>query len=139
MAKYKALKINGIKYDEHRYIMEQKLGRKLDRKEVVHHINGDSTDNRLENLEVMSLSDHTRLHQKGHIESDSARRSISEKLKGRPNLQCRMLSNDDVEYIKKVYIPRDKDFGIRPLSRKFGISHSSLSRIINNKSYKNIK
>lgn len=40
MNKYKALKINGKKIDEHRLIMEKILGRKLQRNEVIHHING---------------------------------------------------------------------------------------------------
>lgn len=37
---------------EHRYVMEQALGRHLYPTETVHHINGDGTDNRLENLQL---------------------------------------------------------------------------------------
>jgi len=45
---------------EHRWVMEQALGRYLSRKEEVDHINGDPTDNRLENLQILSPTAHTR-------------------------------------------------------------------------------
>lgn len=47
---------------EHRLVIETHLGRKLLSNEIVHHINGDSKDNRLENLRVMSQADHIREH-----------------------------------------------------------------------------
>lgn len=45
-----------------RCLMEAELGRHLAYNEVVHHLNGDPTDDRMENLALMARSDHTRMH-----------------------------------------------------------------------------
>jgi len=47
---------------EHRLIMEEYLGRYLLPKELVHHINEDKLDNRLENLKLVSRPEHTDIH-----------------------------------------------------------------------------
>lgn len=36
------------------------------------------------------------------------------------------LSDDEVEYIKENYIPKDRKFGSRALGRKFGVSHDTI-------------
>lgn len=55
---------NGTEKLEHRWIMEQHIGRILTTDEVVHHKNGVKTDNRLENLEIIDRAKHTKLHLK---------------------------------------------------------------------------
>lgn len=62
--KYKTIKINGKYIRLHRYIMQEHLGRKLEIWEHVHHINDDPSDNRIENLEVLSNSDHQKKEHK---------------------------------------------------------------------------
>jgi hypothetical protein len=46
----------------YRGLLEAHLGRELRDDEVVHHINGDPTDDRLENLQVLSRAEHLALH-----------------------------------------------------------------------------
>ncbi len=47
---------------QHRWVMENYLGRELSSSEVVHHKNGNKIDNRLENLEVVMFGEHTANH-----------------------------------------------------------------------------
>lgn len=53
---------DGSKVFFYRAVMEAHLGHHLTTDEIVHHINGDSTDDRLENLEVTTQQIHTSRH-----------------------------------------------------------------------------
>ena len=46
----------------HVLVMEMHIGRALRETECIHHKNGIKTDNRLENLELMDHSEHSRMH-----------------------------------------------------------------------------
>ncbi len=58
---YKTITVDGKSIREHRHVMQCHLGRKLETWEHVHHINGDPLDNRIENLAVLSNSNHQKL------------------------------------------------------------------------------
>lgn len=59
---YVRLQMNGKAILEHRFIMMNKIGRKLKKSECVHHINGIKTDNIIENLKIVTRKQHIKLH-----------------------------------------------------------------------------
>lgn len=48
-----------------RIVLQDSLGRPLNRREHAHHVNGDKQDDRIENLQVLESAEHTRLHNTG--------------------------------------------------------------------------
>lgn len=60
-ARYKLRQRDGHDILEHRLIYERHYG-KIPDGYIVHHINGDKRDNRIENLKAMSITEHNRIH-----------------------------------------------------------------------------
>ena len=115
--------------------MEQYLGRKLSPNEVVHHKNGDPTDNRIENLEVMSRSEHSRYH--GRLNPPDAKVCLAaiEANRGKSCLRGRKLTPDDVLHIREAL---SHGAGLRALAREYGVTHCIISRIKKGTAYRDV-
>lgn len=60
---YRFVLVSNQKYAaEHRMVMSEYLGRPLSSDEIVHHKNRDKMDNRIENLQIMTRSEHIKEH-----------------------------------------------------------------------------
>lgn len=59
---HRYISVDGKRIAEHRFVVEQRLGRSLGSNEVVHHIDHDGLNNDPDNLIVMSPGEHMRLH-----------------------------------------------------------------------------
>ena len=59
---YIKYRIKGKQVYKHRVVMEKFLCRKLRRDEHVHHKNENRKDNRIENLELVSIAEHNSIH-----------------------------------------------------------------------------
>ena len=61
---------------EHRVIVEKNIGRRLEPWEVVHHKDGNPSNNAIDNLEVVEFGAHTAEHHAGTRKGYEARRSM---------------------------------------------------------------
>lgn len=59
---------NNVGIKTHRKVMEEHIGRKLLPKELIHHIDGNKLNNKIENLKIVTPSEHSKLHRKKDIE-----------------------------------------------------------------------
>lgn len=83
---YARIRINGKYMRLNRFLMEKKIGRKLTKYEVVHHINDNPFDDRIENLELMVRSKHIEIHnrkRKYKPHTEETKRRISKTMKRR--------------------------------------------------------
>jgi hypothetical protein len=59
---YKLIGLNGERIPEHRLVMEKELGRQLESHEIIHHIDSDPSNKSVDNLQIVSRSEHMKIH-----------------------------------------------------------------------------
>jgi hypothetical protein len=131
-SKYKTIKLkDGTTKHEHRYLMQQHLGRVLLRNEFVHHKDGNSRNNELSNLEVMIAKQHNLEHN----HTARLRPGIPPIILGSANPTSK-LREDQVLFIRDLFSKQRK--GIRKYARLFGVSHTLIIKILNRDIWKHI-
>lgn len=102
----------------HRIVMENHLGRLLNPDEVVHHKNHNKQDNRLDNLEVLTMVEHAKLHQ-----ADSSRLWAECKCP-----VCGKVFHIEYRQLSQVKFP-DKPLMAQCCSRKCGCTFGRLKQL----------
>mgnify|MGYP001614458959 CR=1 FL=1 len=97
---HRVISVSWRRIFEHRYVMEQILGRPLlpFPEEIVHHINENKLDNSPDNLQIMTNAEHKRQHQ------------IGDRYIGRDHAEC---SKCHIVQTKKRFSKGNNVFGIR--------------------------
>jgi hypothetical protein len=119
---------NGKSIDKslHRLVAEAFIPNPQNKPEV-NHKDGDKQNNSVDNLEWSSSKENIE-----HAVNNGLRKTNGE------NNGRAILTKEDVEYIRKIYKFRDKEFGGKALAEKFGVGQTTISHIIKNESWKDV-
>lgn len=136
-SRYRKVKLpDGTTRDEHRHIMEQALGRKLGRYEVVHHKNGDPKDNRLENLEVMPLAEHSRHHFDAEVVRErNLRMGLRPPHTPGSKQANAKITEDEAAEVKAMIVAGTR---VRDIESRTGVSKSTIVKIKRGESWKHV-
>lgn len=110
-------------YKVHRLVAEAFL-RKVEGKNEINHINGNKHDNAASNLEWVTNAENG-----FHALATGLKRSGE-------SVKNAKLSASDVLQIRSTYIKGDDVFGAKPLSRAYGVSDTTIRRIVNHKKWR---
>lgn len=114
----------------HRWVAQEFVSN-MENKPYVNHLDGDKTNNCASNLEWCTSSENT-LHAYKTGLYPKERKTIGVDHKDS------VLNENDVKYIRQVYIKGCKSFGARALAKAYGVNKSTISNIVGLKTWKHV-
>lgn len=141
---YKTVGINKTTYMVHRLVAKAFVSNP-DNKPFVNHLDGNKLNNCKENLEWCTTKEnnhHARItglnvQAKGYkakYQSDETKKKSLANLKDKSKL-----TPEEVRYVRKVFVPRSKEFSATALAKQFGTSVAAMCKIVTGQTYQDIK
>lgn len=93
----------------------------------VNHINGNKSDNSINNLEWCTRNENLKHAYKHNLRN----------AKGTNNARSK-LSEEDIRYIRKNYIKGDKVYGGIAIGKKFNVAHQTISAVVSGQNWETI-
>lgn len=109
---------------EHIVIFERETGITIPNGCCIHHINGDKSDNRIQNLCMMTHSAHTIMHSTGRKYSEESKHIMSEKAKERLKDKTKHPAYKEIN-IEKMIREVENGETVEAVCRKYGICKST--------------
>ena len=98
-------------------------------KDTVNHIDGDKTNNSVDNLEWIDRSE-----QMYH----AYKLGLKESRVGSNNSNAK-LTDEQVREIRRLYVPQSVEYGTVALGKKYGVSNRVIGLIVRGRAYKNVR
>jgi len=122
---YKKMTVDGVRVHIHRWLAENFIPNPYNLP-CVNHKDGDKWNNELNNLEWCTYSENIQhAFDTGLNVSKQGEEHHSAKL-----------TQEQVDTIRQIYVKGCREYGAKPLGRRFGVSYTQIRRIVNNDRWK---
>lgn len=137
---YLAVEVRNKTHMVHRLVARAFIPKPIG-KDFVNHLDGNKLNNHVSNLEWVTIAEnnhHARVnglhvqaigHKINYLSADTKAKALA-------NLKDKSkLSDEEVRYVRKVFVPRSKNFSATALAKVFGTSVAAMCKIVKKQTY----